>query len=310
MTDLEKKDQFDRWFKDLEELLKGIVNVYTKRKARETSGRKSPFIGFIEIYRKMYDKTEKEVHMKYFQDIYEEHEELILMGKEKWLKDGKIVILFGKGVVKENKGKIYLSTIYNMAVELKKEIQELLDDGKPEIFSDQELKYPDYILYYLYEIFMLVAPSSSIETLKQKAEKYRQNIGEDELGSTPPVPPTNTNDMMGNLMNFASNMFTQINNPSQGPQPNIQNQLNGVIEMVSKLTTNNDVKNLIDNLSNTMRNVKSPDDLVRGLTDTMNQPELSRVIQTIMPTPNNDNNNTQPSSKDVDESNIDPEDQE
>ena len=255
MTDVDI--QFDKWLNDLENLMVGVANMYSKRKSGGYTGNKNPFVVFIEKYKKLYAKTQKEIHMGYFRNILEKHKKAILGGKDKWLREGNVTIMFGEEVGVTTKGKLYLSSIYKMACELRDSVEEQMNAGNTEIFKGDEMKYPDYLLYYLYEIFVLLCADEDEHQLLSARIKYREGLGEEEVDIKPVANNGTNGDLLSNVMGMTSKFFEQVNN---GNTDTMSNQFNGLIDVFGKLVKNPEVRSFVDNFSNDMQNIKSPAD--------------------------------------------------
>lgn len=151
--------EFDRSLSDLYTLMKAIIKAQEKHRLN-LSSKRNPFLYKLEKYIRVYDRTEPEEHLYYFDKLYTLNRTAILRGPDRdgWLKNGNIVIHFGEESRPIKDAKIHLSVIYNTSCKIKKDTAELLK-GFPNSDQSKELVYPKKYLLYLYRIFNEVCES-------------------------------------------------------------------------------------------------------------------------------------------------------
>ena len=157
-VDLEK---FDRHIMSLFNLLKTVIKTHEKYKLNLSSV-KNPILTRLERYIKVYDKSEPNEHLWYFQRLYNQNKPAILRGPERdtWLSNGKITLHFGEETGRPIKdAKIELSMIYTTAIKLRDDVEASLH-GLPDVEQSQELIYPTLFLLHLYRIFYELTESN------------------------------------------------------------------------------------------------------------------------------------------------------
>lgn len=110
-------------------------------------------------YMTIYEKTTPEEHYQYFENLFNRNRQKILdsLNDDKWLRKGKQVIQFGEGLTMSEslrKIRIPLSDIYNMACELRKNAENILDglESTGENISTDVIR-PSIIQLHLMRIF-------------------------------------------------------------------------------------------------------------------------------------------------------------
>ena len=175
-VDLEK---FDKSLLGLFTLLKTVIKTHEKYKLNLSSSQ-NPILTRLERYIKIYDRTEPQEHLWYFQRLYSQNKPSILRGPERdtWLSNGNITLHYGEETGRPIKdAKIHLSLIYNTAVKLRDDVEASLH-GLPDVDQTQELVYPTMFLLHLYRIFY---EFSDLEDEKDKLSGYIRDL-EGEAG--------------------------------------------------------------------------------------------------------------------------------
>ena len=150
-VDLEK---FDRHILGLFTLLRTVIKTHEKYKLN-LSDVKNPILTRLDRYIKVYDKSEPNEHLWYFQQLYNKNKPAILRGPERdsWLSNGRVTLHFGEETGRPIKdAKIELSMIYTTAIKLRDDVEASLH-GLPNVDQSQELVYPTVFLLHLYRIF-------------------------------------------------------------------------------------------------------------------------------------------------------------
>ncbi len=203
-------DNFDESLIGLFTLLKTVIKTNEKHKLN-LSSRKNPIMSRLEKYIKIYDRTEPEEHLWYFQKLFNQNRPAILRGPERdnWIKNGNIILHFGEEIkIPIRDAKVHLSIIYNTSIKLRDEMEEALD-GLPDVEQSHELMYPTILLLHLYRIFKEICESDED---KSKMSGYIKDL-ENEAGIKKSKRSNNNNDDdngLSGLMGMATGLMEQM----------------------------------------------------------------------------------------------------
>lgn len=279
--------KFDEAFLRMIDLMKILINKTDK----SGPNKKNPFLVYLNTYVKCYERTEKSEHMTYFSEIYDEHKLHILKSyaKDSWLKDGKIIIEYGKDVGFKSNAKIYLSNIYTMALKLQSEAEQ-----DPEKKSD-DLKYPEEFMLYLYQIFDTIAPNTDLDKIKLQINLLIDEVGFTETSTQPNI--TNS------LMNMASNII--------GKNGNFD--ISNLSSSVGQLFNNPKTSEFIGKFVNDIKTTNNVGDFINNIVGQIGNPELTNTVNNLvsgmsqLPLLNPQQNTNQPNTNQPD---INPDEQE
>jgi hypothetical protein len=208
IADLEK---FDKSLIGLFNLLKTVIKTHEKYKLNLSSSQ-NPILTRLERYIKIYDRTEPNEHVWYFQRLYNQNKSAILRGPERdtWLGNGNIILHYGEETGRPIKdAKIHLSMIYNTAIKLRDDVESSLQ-GLPDVDQSQELLYPTLFLLHLYRIFYEFSDSDED---KDKLSGYIKDLeGDAGIKSKPSKSNNSTEDNNGldGILGMATGLMEQM----------------------------------------------------------------------------------------------------
>jgi len=252
---MEEKDLsvFDKNVIDLFDLCKEILKTKEKRKLFD---RKNPFVTRLERYIKIYNKTEPNEHIGYFEKIYKNNKRFILLGpqRDSWLSESEIIITYGEEANIKTEIKVHLSAIYGTALELRKEIREELE-GLPDSSDTTETTFPSKFSLFLYRIFREIS-ESEVET--KKLTTHIENL-ESEFG----IRNSNGNDPLSGLFDMTSNMMEQMtgNKISKDKMPG----KNDIGQMFNTMLNDPKTKSMIGNVMQGLQNSENIGDMATKL---------------------------------------------
>jgi hypothetical protein len=138
----------------------------------------------LQRYQTVYNMTDVETHIPYFQKMFRSYRDDILnvLRDDKWLQDENVVIQFGEELEdselkkRSAKRKIEVSSIYKSALQLRKSAEESLK-GLPEIAQErcQELIYPEIFLLHIFRILSAIYPQN--KELQRNIQVLEKDLG-------------------------------------------------------------------------------------------------------------------------------------
>ncbi len=203
-------EKFDKSLLGLFTVLKTVIKTHEKYKLNLSSSQ-NPILTRLERYIKIYDRTEPQEHLWYFQRLYSQNKPAILRGPERdtWLSNGNITLHYGEETGRPIKdAKIHLSLIYNTAVKIRDDVEASLH-GLPDVDQTQELVYPTLFLLHLYRIFY---EFSDLDDDKDKIFGYIRDL-EGEAGvksKTSKNRGTSDEDGIDGLLGMATGFMEQM----------------------------------------------------------------------------------------------------
>lgn len=274
------KKGFDREFKNLiEQSLEIITEKYGVTINPERT--------YINKYSSIYNKMKPKEHFIYFERLYDKNEDVILgtLSSDKWIKNGNISIIFGKGILEKVKKEIQipLSKIYNMAIELKVKAEEEMEEDDPDVNEANILK-PNIILLHLMRIFYYIkiykedkADGRLIDIIK---------FLENELGCPTEIIPeakamvkteggtdagSGVSSGLSTLFNVAKNLMRNmgVTPPDNIPAPTESDMENAI----NKVFTNENTQNTISSVLSSLQNTDDINGIIRSLMDTFKDPK-------------------------------------
>jgi hypothetical protein len=286
--DDEEEDPFHASMTGLFKHLKSILKAHDstrlkignlgKSKLGKTMG--NPTLASLNRYIKIYE-TNPDLHRDYVADLYRKYRRDILKGwsNDGWLTDNTVSLTLGDDILGKGKKKldtsrkysVKLSSIYNNAVEMKKEAEERLN-GLPdeEREKHEELNYPEGVLLYLYRLFHECAPKSDSEKIGNIIRELEDELGLEPEGNVESsggiggIMDIANQVLGGNMKGFklpnqkeVKTIFNKIfSNPqTQSALGNITNNLKDCKDLgqaLTKLTTTIDLKDMIQNVAETL----------------------------------------------------------
>lgn len=187
-----------------------------------------------------YERSDQKDFEKLFKDLFESYRNDIEKKSDNWLKTNEIEVSYGR------KGKIHLSKIYKICLEIKQvyenKLAEVIKDAKDmkEIREQyKQLLYPDIFVFHMYRIFSCL--NTENQKLKDRLQELENTIM--NTGTNSNTTPSMTNNPL------ASVQLAQI-------IPKIMNSdvtRNLLLNIVNKININecNDVPSLMDQILKT-----------------------------------------------------------
>lgn len=174
--DTEIKKFFDVCIKILESHGKAFMNL--------NPNSDSHVLRNLQRYRTIYNMTEVETHIPYFQKLFRNYRDDLLnvLRDDKWLQDDNVVIQFGEELTdadlrkRSAKRKIEISTIYKNAIQLRKSVEESLKGLPDSAHSNtQELIYPEVFLLHLFRILSAIYPQN--KEIQRNVQVLEKDLG-------------------------------------------------------------------------------------------------------------------------------------
>lgn len=291
MDQIQDLEEFDKNLISLFTLIKTIIKTHEKNNLN-LSSRENPIMSRLERYIKIYDRTDPEEHIFYFQKIFDHNRSGILRGpdRDQWINSGNIIIHFGEETGNPvRNAKIHLSLIYKTSIKLRNDMEEALE-GLPDVEQSKELLYPTLLLLHLYRIFRDISVSNED---KSRLTEYIRKL-EKETGSKPTSKTTSSESgdtSLDGLMNMATGFMEQMGMklPDGHQLPSgseLTAAFNGIIQ-------NPQTKSFIGDMMKDMQQSNNIGDVVGKLINKLPSGMDSEVKQTIENNLNSlpDNNN-------------------
>ena len=276
---------FDVNFRRLLSLCSKIVKLDERRSRDADSG--STVRATLIKYTRCYDMTPQEDvendHVDLFKEMYQQYREDIINDGHKntdWITNNNIVIVYGSNIGAGDKSRIriYLSSIYQMAVDLCNFTKARMRRNPDGDYSDcEELNYPDAFFLYLYRIF---------KTWKHPAQYRgdRQNLNvivmeiEDILGLSDDSSSTNGGGQgLDGLMKFAQGITGKVGDlQKDGTLPDTMPDDVGAT--LRNIFSNPDIGNLINS---TFKNMSESNDVgtaVSSLVNGLSDPRMKNAV--------------------------------
>jgi hypothetical protein len=235
---------FEKGMKGLFVLIKTIIRCHNKQNF-SISSKKNPILIHLEKYEQIYEKTEHAEHTQYFLDIYTSYRSRILRGqfRDDWLRDGKVIITYGSEAGCNSNSKILLSDVYNIACDIRKDIEDSLGD-LPDVDESKELLYPTAFMLHLYRIFCSIAPKDDSSKLSNHLNEILSNLG---IQTTPNTSSNNNSDSSAGdnnglqpLFNMAKQMMGKVGiNIPDGQMPKLDDLTGSIGQMLNQPETMN-----------------------------------------------------------------------
>lgn len=234
----------------------------------------------LDKFMALYNDIGAEDTMIIFEELYKKKRIQILCKKDNWIRE-KATVEYPTTRKVKTKGMILLSIFYNNALEISKEAErDVVEFGRESEAGNVYL--PEELLYPLLEIFLLVAPSEDLEIL----ESYKNEIVS-ELPSTNITPAMHP--MMNNLGGLLGNVlggldFSSLQKNMQamaGESSGSTGQPPDITEAMSKLFNNPKSKEIVNNVTNKLTNVKGLDGLQQAIGGLLADKQLVEDVKSV-----------------------------
>lgn len=221
---------------------------------------KSPLLKALLNYESIFKnpKAKKESHFNLFKSVYNKSKQQILKDGDEWVKKG-FIVHFGSDVGINTNAKLYISSAYGMACEIRDKICEDLTTY-PNEKQTELMNLPNNILSYLYSIFILVADRSDTDALEQILDKINGEMENNNSKSKDTPRENNANKYV--VTNKVSNEPGTAGTADSGSANNnddfLKNMMNMLPPAFKEMTGGKDMPNLdLNNLKNTFNNIFS-----------------------------------------------------
>lgn len=262
----EKSELFDKEMKALFAQSLEILNKFKKVKETELDCLNK----FISIYKKL---TPPEFYI-YFENLWKKHKTLILKSDDDWLEDVVIQLGDHREELKHKfvHHKIMVSVIYASALKLKKVADDTLKDLSDEYRQDKDLIRPDILLLHLLRLFYITTNEKDLEPLIQELETKLKVTNKLITAS-----PVDLNASLDAFVNTISNTMKQsgINLPDNIQIPT-SSQL---IDTINSVLTNPGIRNLVNNLSSSIKNNEELGPSLESLFKSISDPETVNTFK-------------------------------
>jgi hypothetical protein len=252
-------------------------------------------IACLKKYNDIYVRTLQQEHFVYFEKLLIEKRSLILksLDNDDWLKNGNIVIQFGKYIPalkdKCDNIKIMLSKIYVAAVELQDSAYAIVNDLNEEYVGDnKDLIRPSIILLHLMRLFYIVCEEDSsklqlasmIGTLENDLNVKNRLI----VTTTPQVPTIapSTGAGLANVFTAITEGLKQVG--VQLPddfEPPSETQVNEVLNGILK---NDALQGFIKNIAASINNNDDMGTTMNSVLKSALDPETIKMMQSSLVT--------------------------
>ncbi len=269
--------QFDKSLTDFLQLCKTVIHCNEKRKLKLHS-RENPILSHLEKYIRIYDRTDPEEHIWYFDKIYRENRSAILRGprRDNWIASGKINVHFGEEIRKPIKDAIvHLTIIYNTSCKLRDDVEESIQ-GLPDVDQSKELIFPTLFMLFLYKIFSEICDSEDTEKLSD----FMVDLGK-QAGVKSNTKKSGKDDPLGGILNVATDLMQQmgIELPEGQNLPSTEE----FSSAISGIMNNPQTKNMLGNIMSEMKECNNIGDvfgkLMNGLGNSGMDPAMQQTIQ-------------------------------
>jgi hypothetical protein len=273
---MSKEQSFDLELKKFFEVCVKILEDYAKTFFALNPNQENHVLRNLQRYRIVYNMTEVQTHIPYFQNLFRTHRDQLLssLKNDQWLLEQNLVIQFGEELEDEDlrkrseKRKIELSAIYRYAVQLRKSTEESLK-GLPDSVHQQaqELIYPEVYLLHLYRVLFTLYPQN------KELERNIQNL-ERDLGMK--SEKKEGHPLLNNLADQAKNILGGVL-PSNFKLPS-NDEMNQKLEQAFKDPL------VSETLGSTVQNLMTAKNLGEGLSVALKSLENPKFMQGLMKT--------------------------
>jgi hypothetical protein len=278
---MSREQVFDSEIKKFFDICVKILESHSKAFLTLNANSDSHVLRNLQRYRTVYNMTNVQTHIPYFQKLFRNYRDEILnvLRDDKWLQDENVVIQFGEELEDEDlrkrsaKRKIEISTIYKYALQLRTTVEESLK-GLPDSAhqNSQELIYPEIFLFHLSKILTVLYPQN--KELLRNVQSLEKELGVSETKKT--------------------------GHPLESIAENAKQLLSGVLPGNLKIPSNEELNQKLETafkdplvsetLGNTVSSLMNAKNLGEGLGMAMKSLEnpkfmdgLMRAVQTIIP---------------------------
>ena len=295
---------FDASMKDLLALCRKILknkseeNTFATKKERKKNV-KNPFLKNLDNYSVDYTLNSDDGNKEDVMISYSKYKAALLRGwkNDEWLKNGNVTIYSG-AIEPDEKRKIMLSAIYNMACKMRDQTRESLSGLPIEMYADrEELLHPTYLLLHMYRLFMYALNGDQygdeitklnltvVELEKElKINKdVNNNNNNTENGDKKSANPF-IDGIAGLAQDFVSKMGVQgvdqgaINNVVQGA---------GLMEAASSIFNRPETRDLLSDFAESMKGSQNIGDalpkILAKFQDPRNMEKIKNMASSIIP---------------------------
>jgi hypothetical protein len=249
----------------------------------------------LKRYMEVYEKTEIDLHTSYFEKIYAEYRDSILLTlvNDAWLREGDVTIRFGAGISSTQRvtKNIYvaLSSIYKSACATRSRVEKLKLSS-----NNADLLRPHFILLHLLRIFYLLQSGPDKPPLGEMVSKLEIGLNLPRTIVSPAVEKPSTGSI-SQLLHFAQKMLADIGMPIDSnavipSEQEVEKMISGILQseattrilsnVAGVVKTNPDVQNMMKNVMDEVNNPQVVEGIVNSLTPAL----MSTQISTVTPT--------------------------
>jgi hypothetical protein len=235
-------------------------------------------------YFTIYEKTQPDDHYEYFSNVYNRYRDEILLGSDTWITSSKkqINIQFGEGIKslegKVNNAKIMITSIYNMALELKQNSDDSLKGTNIENESEEAF-FPIIIRYHLYCIFFyLLEPNDKdVKTLGLIINNFEKSLNMDTRTY---IEPTNNNSNTGisAIFNMAKGVMSKMGvEVGNVPAPNEAD----IMTVFNNVLNNEKTQTMMQGIFSSLKNGNQNDigGTLNGIVQSISKPESMEILR-------------------------------
>ena len=283
---------FDNAFKDYIRKCKDIIrsNFSNTDKAYLDPNMKT-----IKRYYQLYKKMNVSEHFQYFETIYAVNRNKILNNNDdEWIRKGDIIIQLGGLKSTGNKAtdekrqqlRIYVSNIYNISCDVRKEAKELYDDIDPQFIEEKGKLYmqgPDSLLLNIMKIFFHLSTGDDKALLIKIINKLEDKLG--ILVKTEMIiTSTNTNINNNNGSSF-SGLFsiarTIMESSGIKPPPEMKTPTDeDVSRSINAVFQNEGTKNVIQKMVSSLQGCTDIGSAIQSVVKDIANPTTINALQT------------------------------
>lgn len=268
--------------KAVRNLLKIFEDILTADSVVKTN----PLFKRFRNYRKAYEDSDPEQHIKDFSDMFHENRIQFLEGPHKegsdeWLRTENVMVQFGDGKESHNI-RLMISVFYDKACNMRDTLDEQLRRLPIEIYNKEAAKtrsliYPEIIILHLYEIIISILAEDDNDK-KEMMTHYRdlgKSIGYTFDGEDKSGRVDSTNLEMSGMADMFNKMIKAVPLP-EGSLPDSANMGNVMANVMKQPA----IKQVFDSIMNGgMDPSKGPEDFAQKMLGLLFDPSVLKGIQ-------------------------------
>lgn len=311
MSTESKNDIFDKEINALFTNAKAIIKAKDATKLKLNTNQVNPILKCLNKYIKAYELSEPDDHKEYFYNIFKKYRVPIMKGykNDAWIKKNTIILQFGEGLENVNPDiKIMLSSIYNMACQLRQDAEKNLDGLPDEAYENcQELIFPDIFMLHLYRLFRESLPSGNEDLSKLNTVI---NDIENELGITKDesiqTGQEGGSGGFGGLLNLITGILPKFGiTPPEGSKLPSEKELTNVFnQLINNKETQNTISNVISSLSECQDGSQVVNKLLSSLGDSKLTEVITNTVESTVSNAIDQNNNESTNDNEVQNNDI------